>query len=171
MTMSIKNYTKHAFIFVAIVFVSQHLFIAFVPNLIFVIAKQRSGKPLNTVIHAPKTDAKLRKVVLPNPDFIYSAVFYDLSENDLHISGLFPDSSQYTSIAFYGSNAQPFHVINNLDGRRKNLNMRLSMEFEDEDIVKSPTKQGVVLMRYLIKSPKEFERTKRLQMMFKIQEV
>jgi hypothetical protein len=49
--------------------------------------------------------------------------------------------------------------------------MRLTMKVEDEDIVKSPTKQGVVLMRYLIKSPKEFERTKRLQMMFKIQEV
>src|SRR4051812_43111757 len=95
-------------LFVVVVFVTQHLFIAYVPNMIFAIAKHRSAKPLNTVIYAPRTDAKLRRVVLPNPDFIYNACFYDASENDILITGEFPDSTQYSSLAFYGDNVQPY---------------------------------------------------------------
>src|SRR4051812_49422051 len=91
-----------------IVFAIQHLFIAYLPNIIFAIAKHRSAKPLNTVIYAPKTDAKLRRVVLPNPDFIYNACFYDASKSDLLITGEFPDSTQFASLAFYGDNVQPY---------------------------------------------------------------
>ena len=75
--------------FVAIVFVTQHLFIVFAPNLIFIIAKHRSGKPLNTVIIAPKTDAKLRRVVLPNPDFIYNDIKLEVSSQQASQASLY----------------------------------------------------------------------------------
>jgi len=154
-----------------IAFVAQYLFIAFLPNLIFVIAKFRSEKPLNTVIHAPKTDAKLRRVVLPNPDFIYSVCFYDASNKDILITGELPDSMQYCCLAFYGSNVQPFFVKNNKVGGKQHLKLRMSTVNRVSYDLTTPTKQGAILMRILVADSIQMKQALALQKTFKVQEL
>jgi uncharacterized membrane protein len=147
-------------LFLLLVFLIQHFFIAAVPSLIFKVAQYRKTAPFNAVIHAGKTDAKLRKVVLPNPDFVYSACFYDLSKSDLVITGVFPDTTQYCSLAFYDNRAQPFYVFNNFKASTGSYALRLSSHKQGYNLIQSPTLQGVVLMRIL--ATDSFQRTKAL---------
>jgi uncharacterized membrane protein len=162
---------KWVVIAAVIIYAVQRLFIAYVPNIIFMIAKYRSHKPLNTVIYAPPTDAKLRKVVLPNPDFIYNACFYDISKTDLLITGDFPDSSQYASLAFYGEDMQPYYVMNNQVGLKNHFRLRLSCVGRIRADIVSPAKQGSFLMRLLVSDSAQMKRTLEIQKAFKVQEI
>ena len=155
-------------LFVLLVFAVQYLFITTVPSLIFTIAKMRKPVPVNTVYHAGKTDATMRKVVLPNPDFIYSACFYDVSKNDLVITGNFPDSTKYCSLAFYGDDVQPWYVRNSMQGFKKQYSIRLSSVNRVQRTLRAKTKQGVVLMRILLTDTLQLEQAKRLQQLFKV---
>jgi uncharacterized membrane protein len=153
------------------VYAVQRLFIAYAPNLIFAIAKYRSHAPLNTVIYAPPTDAKLRKVVLPNPDFIYNACFYDVTKTDLLITGDFPDSTQYASLAFYGEDMQPYYVMNNQVGLKKHFKLRLTHSNRIRGDIRSPGKQGSFLLRLLVKDSIGIKRTLDIQKAFKVEEL
>ncbi len=166
--MSIKSTLTKGLLLVVLVVVLQHLMIVYLPNLIFMLAKHRSDKPLNTVIHAPKTDANLRRVVLPNPDFVYSACFYDVGKADLIITGTFPDTTQYCSLSFYGSDVQPYHVINNFQDSARTYNFRLSKSLITEGDIQSPGRQGVVLMRILATDSVQRERALTCQQTFKV---
>src|ERR1039458_2237355 len=105
-------------IFCIIAFATQHLFIKYVPNLVYKIAVKRVDHNFNHWINAPKTDASMRRVVMPNPDFVYSALFYDVKDSDITISGILPDSV-YGSVSFYDNRCQPYYVYNNLNPVRK----------------------------------------------------
>jgi uncharacterized membrane protein len=166
-----KMFFLYTVLFVFLSMLTQALFIAHVPDIIFYLAKHRSEKPLNTVIHAPVTNAKLRKVVLPNPDFIYSAVFYDISEYDLQISTHFPSDSQYACMAFYNDKAQPYFIINNLNNRKGKITVGLTSSSENDERIKSPSRQGVILMRYLVKDSFQMSKTFMLQKMFRINKI
>jgi uncharacterized membrane protein len=157
--------------FVAIVFATQYLFIAYLPNLIFTIAKHRSDKTWNTVIYAPRTDADLRRVVLPNPDFIYNACFYNTSKNDILITGEFPDSTQYASLAFYGNNAQPYYVKNNQVGMKSKFKVRLSSVGRVQSDMIVPITKGAVLMRILVADSSQLSKALALQKTFKVQQL
>lgn len=167
--MKARKVLVRALIFAILVYVVQQVLVAYVPNLIFQIAKVKSGKPLNTVIHAPKTDAALRKVVLPNPDFIYSACFFDVSDNDILITGEFPDTAQYCSLAFYGNDVQPFYVMNNLQGFKRNYKIRISSVGRVNGCIKPVSNQGVVLMRILATDPLQVTKALKLQRKFKVE--
>ncbi len=158
---------KYSLLLAALIFAVQYVFIEFLPNIAFQIAKYRSAQPLNTVIRAPKTDASLRRVVLPNPDFIYNACFYDVSENDLIITGTFPDTNQYYSVSFYGSNVQPFYVMNNLQGRKRKYSVRLSSSSRVNGTLRAVSKQGVVLMRVLSTNSEQEQSARQLQKEFR----
>jgi uncharacterized membrane protein len=158
-------------LFTLLVFATQHLFIAYVPAMVFAIAKQRKPQPMNAVYHAGKTDASLKKVVLPNPDFIYSACFFDLSKNDLLITGEFPDTSQYCSLAFYDDNVQPYYVRNNLQGFKNKYVIRLSSVNRVQRTLRAKTRQGTVLMRILVTDSAQMANAKRIQQLFKVNEV
>jgi uncharacterized membrane protein len=162
---------RYIVVFVVIVALSQWLFVMAVPSLIFAIAKERKPEPVNKVYHAGKTNAFLRKVVLPNPDFIYSACFFDLSKNDLVITGQFPDTSQYCSLAFYDDKTMPFYVRNNLQGFKPNYSIRLSYVNRVQRTLRARTKQGVVLMRVLVTDSAQMANAKHLQQSFKVVEV
>ena len=166
-----RKILQRILLFVFIVFITQHLFIAYVPQLVFAIAKHRKPQPVNTVYHAGKTDASLRKVVLPNPDFIYSACFFNLSKNDLLITGEFPDTSQYCSLAFYDDNVQPYYVRNNLQGFKNKYTIRLSAVNRVQRTLRAKTKQGTVLMRILVTDSSQMANAKRIQQLFKVKEV
>jgi uncharacterized membrane protein len=159
------------FLFGVIMWVAQYLFIQYVPNIIFGIAQLRKPQPVNTVMHNGKTDATMRKVVLPNPDFIYSACFYDLTNNDLMITGEFADSTQYCSLAFYGDDVQPYYVRNNMQGFKPKYTIRLSAVNRVTRTLRAKTKKGVVLMRILATTPQQIAIAKQLQATFKVRAV
>lgn len=149
----------------------QYLLVLYVPNIIFAIAKKRSQQPHNTIIHAPKTDAKLRRVVLPNPDFVYSAIFYDVTEHDVIVSGVFPDSGHYACLAFYGDDMQPYHVVSNQKGFTGTYQFRLSKTAESKDdltrvIAKTP--QGSILIRLLHTNSQEEQAARQVQKQLKV---
>ena len=156
---------------VAIIYCTQYIFIAFVPNLLFAIAKYRSGKPLNTVIRAPKTDAKFRRVILPNPDFIYDACFYDATKNDILITGELADSTQYASLAFYGNNLQPYYVRSNQIGLKQHFKIRLSSVNRVRSDIISPTKQGAILLRVLVTDSAKMQQALAIQKSLQIEEL
>lgn len=159
---------SRVFLFLAIVGITQQLFIRCEPHLIFAIAQYRKPQPLNTVIHAAQPDAQMHKVVLPNPDFIYSACFYDVSDHDLVIRGEFPDTTQYCSLAFYDHTTQPFFVSNNLHGMAKNYSIRLKAHNKGMHGIVAKTSRGIILMRILVTNAAQAANAKRIQQRFKV---
>lgn len=162
---------SRVFLFAVIVWVAQYLFVAYVPNIIFGIAQFRKPQPVNTVIHNGKTDATMRKVVLPNPDFIYSACFYDLTNNDLMIEGEFADSIQYCSLSFYGDDVQPYYVRNNMQGFKSKYVLRFSSVNRVTRTLRAKTPKGVILMRILATTPAQIAKARQLQATFKVRAI
>ena len=106
----------------------------------------------------------MRRVVLPNPDFKYSALFYDVSEHDITIAGMLPDSS-YSSLAFYDDRCQPYFVYNNLSAEHKGrFEFRISKNAEDgAKQIHPKTNTGVIICRYLVKNDSAFNMLKAYQ--------
>jgi len=98
-----------------------------------------------------------RVIPLPNPDFLYSTINYDLDESVLKISGIVPDST-YWSISAYQENTTNYFVENEEKVKAK-FEYYLAPEgstsealknIPKEKIIYSPTKKGLVLFRYLV---------------------
>ena len=121
------------------------------------IASQRNNT-VNTIRFAERpTPEKSRVVPLPNPDFLYSSVSYDIKDGILKISGKVPDST-YWSIATYQANTTNFFVANDdqVDGNfeyyiaNKGSKSSWLQGIPKEKVIYSPTERGLVLFRYLI---------------------
>lgn len=159
-----KKFAVNALIVVVLAFIVQWMFIKYVPNLVYKIAVHRSGKSCNQWINAGKTDAKMRRVVMPNPDFVYSALFYDVNEKDIVVSGVLPDSG-YASISFYDDRCQPYFVYNNLSSDHAGkFSLTLSQhESTGPHEVKAKTNKGVLICRFLLKGDSAFQKMKDYQ--------
>ncbi|HEY6141934.1 MAG TPA: DUF1254 domain-containing protein [Flavobacterium sp.] len=100
---------------------------------------------------------KSRVVPLPNPDFLYSSINYDIKDSVLKITGKVPDST-YWSIATYQANTTNFFVANDdqVDGNfeyylvKEGSKSAVLKDIPKEKIIYSPSKTGLVLFRYLI---------------------
>jgi uncharacterized membrane protein len=149
--------------FVAIALLTQWLVIKHVPDLVHAIAIHRVPQR-NQWINNDKTDASMRRVVLPNPDFKYSALFYDVTGHDITITGTLPDSS-YASVAFYDNRCQPYYVYNNLSPERKgHFEFLISKNgVTGPKQIKPKTNTGVIICRYLVKNDSSFAIMKSLQ--------
>jgi hypothetical protein len=150
-------------VFISIAAVTQWAAIKYIPNLVHAIAVHRVKK-INVWVNAGKTDAAMRKVVMPNPDFIYSALFYDVNSHDITVSGYLPDSG-YASVAFYDDRCQPYYVYNNLEPNHTgpftfSLSSRLVKVIHG---LHPLTNTGVIICRYLLKSDTAFARIKNYQ--------
>lgn len=146
-----KKWLTYLTIAAALTFLTQWLVIRYIPNLIYRIAVKRSAHEPNKWIHNGKTDAAMRKVVLPNPDFVYSALFYDVNDRDLIIEGVLPDSV-YASVAFYDNRCQPYYVYNNMSKRRTGqFWFQLSRRgLKGANQLQAKTNKGVIICRYLL---------------------
>jgi uncharacterized membrane protein len=136
--------------FLLIVFVTQWMVIKYLPSLVYRIAIHRIDNKFNVWINSGKTDANMRRVVMPNPDFVYSALFYDVRNKNLTVSGVLPDST-YASISFYDNRCQPYYVYNNLDSARKGKFELILVKNGDDDghSVHVKTDRGVIICRFL----------------------
>ncbi|HWB65022.1 MAG TPA: DUF1254 domain-containing protein [Chitinophagales bacterium] len=155
---------------IALAAVTQWAVVKYIPNAIYRIAVHRSGKEANRWINAPKTSASLRRVVLPNPDFVYSALFYDVSEHDIIITGFLPDSN-YASVSFYDNRCQPWYVYNNLSHHRAGpFWFRLSRHgLKGVNELQAKTNRGVILCRYLSKTDSTYAQMQAYQKLLTVE--
>lgn len=150
-------------VFITIAALTQWALIKYIPNLVHSIATHRV-KLRNEWINNGKTDAHMRTVVMPNPDFVYSALFYDVSEHDIVITGTLPDST-YGSLSFYDNRCQPYAVYNNI---APNHSGPFSIVISKDGVkgangIKAQTAQGEILCRYLLKGDSAYTKTRALQ--------
>ncbi|MCI9846687.1 DUF1254 domain-containing protein [Flavobacterium pectinovorum] len=118
----------------------------------------KSADYINTPRFGDQPNAENSRVIpLPNPDFLYSTINYDLKENVLKISGIVPDST-YWSISAYQENTTNYFVENEEKVKAK-FEYYLAPEgstsealknIPKEKIIYSPTSKGLILFRYLV---------------------
>ena len=137
------------------------------------------GNSTNVLRFAERpTPEKSRLVPLPNPDFLYSSISYDINDSILKISGKVPDST-YWSIATYQANTTNFFVANDdqVDGNfeyylaNEGSKSPLLKDIPKEKIIYSPTKTGLVLFRYLISKAYPFNTLVGLQHTVKVEKL
>ena len=159
-----KRFAVDALIVALLAFIFQWMFIKYVPDLVYKIAIHRIKGQSNQWISAGKTDAKMRRVVMPNPDFVYSALFYDVNDKDISVSGVLPDSG-YASVAFYDDRCQPYYIYNNLDRKRTGkFNFRLSNAApRSTNDMQVKSGRGVIICRYLMKGDSSYQKMKAYQ--------
>ena len=119
-----------------------------------------------------------RTVPLPNPDFLYSSISYDIKDGILKITGKVPDST-YWSIAAYRANTTNFFVENDdqVDGNfeyylaNEGSKSKVLKDIPKEKIIYSPTGRGLVLFRYLISKAYPFNTLVDLQHSVKVEKL
>ena len=158
-----KRFLVNVTIVAILAFIVQWALIRYVPNIVYKIAVHRSGVN-NKWVNAGKTDAHMRKVVMPNPDFVYSALFYDVSDRDIVVRGVLPDST-YASVSFYDDRCQPYYVYNNLvPGHTGAFHLTLSQkDLAGSNDVKAKTTKGVIICRFLVKGDSTYHLMKEHQ--------
>jgi uncharacterized membrane protein len=111
----------------------------------------------NRAVFPPPVSAKVRTVVMPSPDLLYSVCVYDLSTGPVRISAN-PGLPSYWSIALYGANSDNFFVINDHEAAGKPVDLLLvsgrdstmrDSTANGSQIVVSPSVKGFMLMRVL----------------------
>ena len=118
----------------------------------------------------PFPDEDSRAVVMPNPDFAYISMFYDLADGPLKITGQMPEST-YWSVAMYEPNTSNHYVKNDMQYGSSDLKIVISSSNQThpdidglENII-SPTTEGFLLFRILGTERSESERKKIIKVM------
>lgn len=134
------------------------------------IAKNRVSET-NVIRFGEKPSPENNRVVpLPNPDFLYSTIGYNLEDKVLKISGPVPDAT-YWSISAYQANTTNFFVANDkqLNGNfeyylaKEGSTSAALKDVPKDKIIYSPTTKGLVLFRYLISKAYPLETLTQLQ--------
>jgi uncharacterized membrane protein len=148
---------------------SYHLTIYYIPKTVYGVLHYKMEKNQNLqdneIKHLDVPNHKSRDVVMPNPDFLYSVCFYDLSEGDLNLTGTMPDST-YWSVSFYKPNTINWYVKNDKEFNTNQLDIKLSLlNRKEENTLKSPEKNGLMIIRILVekKDQKSLDYFKSLQ--------
>lgn len=119
---------------------------------------EKSLGVINTPQFGNQPNAENSRVIpLPNPDFLYSTINYDLKDEVLKISGIVPDST-YWSISAYQQNTTNYFVENEEKVKAKfeyylapeGSTAEVLKNIPKEKIIFSPTSKGLILFRYLV---------------------
>lgn len=123
----------------------------------------RIGKP-NNVVQIP--DPTPFAAVLPraDPAFLTAACIYDLSRGGLRVR--MPTTPDLTTVAFYTRQGRIYYALNDRAANRKSIELQLMTAAQraalpqDEEItaadrliVESPSEEGIVLIRALVREP------------------
>ncbi len=121
----------------------------------------------NTVIHFPRVTAESRVVVRSSPDLFYSLSVFDVSDGPLLIT--YPLTGSYMSVSMYADNTDNFFVMNDLEVNSPQFNLVLigpkdsDPDIEGVDVVRSPTKSGIIIFRYFAGDGGEAEEIESVQ--------
>jgi len=135
---------------------SYNLTIHYIPNIVYEVFHNKIEKNQsigdNEIKHFVIPNHKSRDVVMPNPDFLYSVSFYDLSSGDLKLKGDMPDST-YWSVSFYKPNTINWYVKNDKEFNSNKLELNLTINnTKGENIIHSPVKKGLMIIRILVEN-------------------
>ena len=137
-------------------------FVRLYPYLAMRVVFKKGAKQLgiNEIAHRKKPTARMRVVVRPSPDLVYSGCVFDLSKGPLQICAQLPGT--YMSVSMYASNTDNFFSLNDREVESDQLNLLLvgpqklpaalrEQILQDPSaplIVRSPSRKGIVLLRY-----------------------
>jgi uncharacterized membrane protein len=108
----------------------------------------------NVFLHLDQPTANNRAVGMLNPDLVYSAAAFDLSEGPVRVT--VPISGLYMSLSFYAANTDNFFVMNDLqvkDGRFDIVlvgSVAADPNIQGVHIVRSPTTTGIIALRCFV---------------------
>jgi uncharacterized membrane protein len=131
----------------------------------------KSTNYINTPRFGDQPNAENSRVIpLPNPDFLYSTINYDLKDSVLKISGIVPDST-YWSISAYQENTTNYFVQNEEQVKAKfeyylapeGSSSAALKDIPKEKIIYSPTTKGLILFRYLVSKAYPVQKLSELQ--------
>jgi len=155
-------------------FLFYKMTIRYVPNVIYSRVKSnmlnQSDIQENELRILPFPEADSRTVVMPNPDFAYVSMFYDVEDGPLHITGDMPDST-YWSVALYEPNTSNHYVKNDMQFGANDLNLLVTHVDQEtnldsgKELVSSPTSEGFLLIRILGTKRTQEEREKIIDVM------
>jgi uncharacterized membrane protein len=141
-----------------------------VPRLLMALVQHGTAGGINRIHHGGRVTAASREVVRPSPDLLYSLCPYDLSTGPLRVTAVVPPT--YFSISAFAANTDNFFVINDAQLRKTGAG-RIELVLTDgssaytprgaERVVRSPTTEGVVLFRTLIRRGDQLEQLVRVQ--------
>ena len=154
-----------------VAFGAYHFTLWATPRAVLVALKFKAKSELNTPFYNDVVTNHDRMVALPNPDFLYVALGYDLRKSDLILSGKMPDSTYY-SLALYDTDTRNYFRVNDRQCPEKEYAYRLSTrDREQEDgipVIVSPGPVGFLLIRILITEPSRVDYLKEIQRSFKV---
>ncbi|MEX0812864.1 MAG: DUF1254 domain-containing protein [Chitinophagales bacterium] len=172
-----KNYILYILLFLLVSIGAYKLTIHATPYAVLFVVKLIGNGVLNEPVYTEAITDKERRVVMPNPDFIYVAMGYNLYNGPVRISGKMPEDS-YASVALYNSNTQNYFVLNDRETPNKSFTLLLSREEntnpnkdESSQLISSPSGLGVVLMRILVKDKDNLSYFREIQQSFKAEVV
>ncbi|TAF66502.1 MAG: DUF1254 domain-containing protein [Cytophagales bacterium] len=152
-------------------------FLYFLPYYIMSEVARRKQLTYNQVYHQSLPTDASRAIVLPNPDFMYSIVLYDLSQKEsLLIQSNLPDSS-YWSVGFYDGNTSNYWVKNDQQLKSKKVKILLllkgkhppkDIDAANTEVVYAPTPKGIILTRLLVLDKKNLSYFDAIQKSFVI---
>lgn len=152
------NFLKYILSILILSFIFYKITIKYTPNVIYGKVKSKmmtqAGIQENQTRLLPFPEEDDRAVVMPNPDFAYVSMFYDVEQGPLHITGKMPDST-YWSVALYEPNTSNHFVKNDLQFRSSELNLVIGSEnqkttsIDGAELINSPTTEGFLLFRIL----------------------
>jgi len=128
------------------------------PNVVYYKATTKMALENNILLLTDLPNSDSRKVVKPNPDFLYVIAQYDLSDGPIQIKGLMPDSS-YWSLALYQPNTINYYVKNDQQFETSKVNVifktkeETNKQSQDGNTIISPSTKGMLLFRILVTDP------------------
>lgn len=144
-----------------------------VPYLVMGHLQLQTKLEANEMHHFPQPTSDSRSVVRPSPDLLYSACPFDLSAGPLRVTARVPEG--YFSLAAFADNTDNFFVLSPLRQQQAgaslgdNVVLVLLREGQDyapregEQVLQSPSTQGLVLLRYLVEEPSRLSELSALQ--------
>jgi uncharacterized membrane protein len=132
------------------------------PNFISGVAMSRM--PTNEFLHRPLPIAGEDKIVQTSPDILYSASAYHIDNQAIKLDLSLPKGDNYWSLSLFADNTDNFFVLNDRQARQKFKKNQFSlvlipqgskMDISADQIVEVPSKKGIILIRMIVKNPKD----------------
>ncbi|MFC1474780.1 DUF1254 domain-containing protein [bacterium] len=140
------------------------------PRMAMTIARRvimnNAGGP-NIAFHSKPTSEDNNIVVMQNADTLATMCAYDLAGGPVRVRAAVPDT--YWSVSFYEMNTDNFYVKNDRQATGGDVEIILVAEGRekpepgDAEVVISPTTQGIVIFRNLVRKKEEIEELMRIQ--------
>ena len=130
---------------------------------------KRRGTPLiNQIRYGDLRLAGTDTVARDNPDTLTSFAVYDVSEVPLRLSCTIPDNDNYWSLSLFAWNTDNFFIVSDRMAKSKEFELVIVnsgstyQKKGDEELVISPTKKGILIVRMIVTDRDDLEEISRL---------